>query len=468
MERARNIVIAGLESTTPYILAVMCARAWSAIVFSPDARNFAFTATSDLSFDISYALLGIVVALAARKVAPLQDRRGLKVALGCCLYASTLCWSLSFVIPELSVLGSVLGGAGLSLLYLLFAEAILPLGMMNIAFGVAAARFAGVPAVYLADGLDEARAAFAAFTLPAIALLAVSMARRTTSSLPMAKPPYPHFSFPWKPIALLALYAFIQGLRQHEFVGGAGVHSAFSGAVAMALVLAAIVLFSDRLSLVTLYRSPMPLMVLGLLLIPVGEGIGSLASGYLISISTSLLSYLVTLLVFDLCKRMGAPVIAPMGLIKVMPVITILGQEAAKFIDHAPIAQQTQDIILAGTVIATVFVASAIILSEKELTSTWGMRVLDKGALSEEARREDRINGRCDELTRQYRLTPREDEVLRQLAQGKTNAAIEKELFIASGTLKAHISHIYTKLDVHSKKELSSLFSDVANESPKG
>lgn len=40
---------------------------------------------------------------------------------------------------------------------------------------------------------------------------------------------------------------------------------------------------------------------------------------------------------------------------------------------------------------------------------------------------------------------------------GKTNQQIERELFIASGTLKAHIQHIYVKCGVHSRKELIAL-----------
>ena len=54
-------------------------------------------------------------------------------------------------------------------------------------------------------------------------------------------------------------------------------------------------------------------------------------------------------------------------------------------------------------------------------------------------------------------LSPREDEICRLIAGGKTNQQIERELFIASGTLKAHIQHIYVKCGVHSRKELIAL-----------
>lgn len=460
MKAFKNTSFPGLSEIMPYVVGLACARTWSSLVFSDQSANLAFIASPDLLFDLTYAAIGVLAALLARKVAPLQEKKGLKLALAACMYVSTACWLLPSN-PLTSTLGALMGGASLSLLFLLFAEAIAPLGIMRIALSLAAARFAAVPAVYLANGLDEPRAAFAAFLLPAAALASIHYAYGQTPENSRAKQPFPRFTLPWKPIALLALYAFVQGLRQHEFVGGAGVHSAFSTAFAMALVLVAIIWFSDKVSIATLYRTPIPLMVLGLLLIPVGEVIGSVLSGYLISISTALVSFLVSLLLYDLCKRVGAPIIAPMGVIKVMPVVTIIGQETAKLVALAPISQQTQDIVLAGTVIVMVFLASVIVFSEKDLASTWGMRILDKGALSFEARQEEAVSSRCDELAKQYGLTPREDEVLRLLAKGKTNAAIEKELFIASGTLKAHISHIYTKLDVHSKKDLAALFSDV-------
>lgn len=54
-------------------------------------------------------------------------------------------------------------------------------------------------------------------------------------------------------------------------------------------------------------------------------------------------------------------------------------------------------------------------------------------------------------------LTERESEVLRLLASGLDRAAIRKELAISNDTLKSHIRHIYSKLEIHSKSELSDL-----------
>jgi DNA-binding NarL/FixJ family response regulator len=48
-------------------------------------------------------------------------------------------------------------------------------------------------------------------------------------------------------------------------------------------------------------------------------------------------------------------------------------------------------------------------------------------------------------------LSPREQEVLRLLAEGRSNAQIAKVLFVAEGTIKRHLTNIYAKLDAVSR-----------------
>jgi LuxR family maltose regulon positive regulatory protein len=50
-------------------------------------------------------------------------------------------------------------------------------------------------------------------------------------------------------------------------------------------------------------------------------------------------------------------------------------------------------------------------------------------------------------------LSDRELEVLRLMADGLTNPAIAKRLYLSTNTLKAHAQNIYAKLDVHSRME---------------
>jgi ATP/maltotriose-dependent transcriptional regulator MalT len=50
-------------------------------------------------------------------------------------------------------------------------------------------------------------------------------------------------------------------------------------------------------------------------------------------------------------------------------------------------------------------------------------------------------------------LSEREIEVLRLIAAGRSNAQIARELYLALGTVKAHIHHIYAKLLVRNRTQ---------------
>lgn len=53
--------------------------------------------------------------------------------------------------------------------------------------------------------------------------------------------------------------------------------------------------------------------------------------------------------------------------------------------------------------------------------------------------------------TTEVRLTPREVEVLGQLAMGKPSSQIAEELFVSRRTIDFHIRQIYEKLGVHNR-----------------
>jgi len=55
--------------------------------------------------------------------------------------------------------------------------------------------------------------------------------------------------------------------------------------------------------------------------------------------------------------------------------------------------------------------------------------------------------------TEDYKLTPREIEVLEQLSRGLKYHAIAENLFLSKGTIRKHIDNIYAKLQVHNKLE---------------
>jgi DNA-binding CsgD family transcriptional regulator len=62
----------------------------------------------------------------------------------------------------------------------------------------------------------------------------------------------------------------------------------------------------------------------------------------------------------------------------------------------------------------------------------------------------------------EYGLSAREQEVLALLGKGRDAPYIREALFISRNTVNTHVKHIYQKLDIHSKQELLDLLDKVA------
>lgn len=63
-----------------------------------------------------------------------------------------------------------------------------------------------------------------------------------------------------------------------------------------------------------------------------------------------------------------------------------------------------------------------------------------------------------------YKISKREEEVIRHLCEGKTNKEISEALFISLQTVKDHIYHIYQKTDVKNRVQLINLIQSYKSE----
>ena len=78
----------------------------------------------------------------------------------------------------------------------------------------------------------------------------------------------------------------------------------------------------------------------------------------------------------------------------------------------------------------------------------------DASDLTEEQREQERLAL----FAQVYGLTAREAEVFAYLAHGRSRPYIADALFVTTGTVKTHTTHIYRKLEVGSKQELIDLY----------
>ena len=94
------------------------------------------------------------------------------------------------------------------------------------------------------------------------------------------------------------------------------------------------------------------------------------------------------------------------------------------------------------------------ILGDDRFTQAWeeGQGLTLDDALAYAARKG---GGRKRPATGWASLTPAEREVVRLVSQGLRNDAIARRLFIAPGTVKVHLSHIFAKLGITTRAELA-------------
>ena len=88
-------------------------------------------------------------------------------------------------------------------------------------------------------------------------------------------------------------------------------------------------------------------------------------------------------------------------------------------------------------------------------------------ALAEHARQELAASGvrvRRERLTGAESLTPSERRIADMAAEGASNAEIAQFVFVTVKTIELHLTHIYRKLDIPGRSELSRALAEPAAE----
>ncbi|MFR3091743.1 MAG: response regulator transcription factor [Eggerthella lenta] len=315
--------------------------------------------------------------------------------------------------------------------------------------------------IYLCRGLLLPWLGAVVLVLPVVSLAACAAGFRSLPSgeLPRAKPS--KFSFPWKIVLLMAIYAFAYGLKESSmYQSTLGPHSAFGTLAVAAIVFVGVIARGGKFDFGVIYRIALPLMVAAFLILPNVGVLGQAASDFCTSASYTAFSILIMLIMANLCYRYGMSAVWLFGIERgVRALFTLFGRQTEQLLGAPSFGLAGSDAVVSGLVVILVVAATMILFSEKELSSRWGVSFLgEDGTAGDRAIvKKQELANRCQELARSYGLSPREEEVLLPLAQRKTVGSIERELFIANGTAKTHIRHIYRKLDIHSRDELSDL-----------
>lgn len=108
-------------------------------------------------------------------------------------------------------------------------------------------------------------------------------------------------------------------------------------------------------------------------------------------------------------------------------------------------------VVLGLLVVATYL----FVFSEKD-----GVPIFEKVVTRDDAK--TGLQDICNRLTRIGKLSKRESDVLLLIAKGRSTPRIQEELHLSANTVNTHTSHIYQKLNIHSKQELLDLIEETA------
>ncbi|MBO4365233.1 MAG: helix-turn-helix transcriptional regulator, partial [Eggerthellaceae bacterium] len=217
-------------------------RVWTETVYSNSAIAFPAQAVSGCgfaTFNILAAVVLLSLAFAARKIAPLFNKRFAYIGAGVGLSASAFLNFASIYLSSMAlpfgVAAVILGAVGIALIILLWSELFSCLNPLRVGLYFSGGLVVGALILWLFKGLLLPWLWVCTCLIPPISLICLHQAYRHLSGKERPHTSWGHFTFPWKPIAIVALFSFSYGLCEPVFSSALGIHSGF-GCVFAALI----------------------------------------------------------------------------------------------------------------------------------------------------------------------------------------------------------------------------------------
>lgn len=442
-------------------------RAWDDIAFARFAALFpnAPWFGQDL-MSLGMLPIFVVLVVGARALTPLFERRALMIAAPLLMVVSVVLFEVANLAGlganklwdgafwPLVAVSAFTAGAGAALSILMWAELQSCFNSLQIVLYVSGAFFLGSVIGWMTFGMDESRLVVALLALPVLSFACLKLGFSKIPSDDLPKRTWGKLRFPWKLVIVLGVYEFVLGVKQ-----GASFESdlfAFGVMLASAILFTVVYFFSHRFDFTRIYRTPIVLMVCGLLVALLAFSSNSMVSDVLVSAGYALMFLMLTVLLCDIAHRYGVSAVLLCGIEELVMFTSAAGHLTAAGMEGGMLPVNVDDPAVSVALVMLVVVASMVLLSEREY-SRWGASFFGAGRLAFDGDERGRFVQRCAEIEERCGLSPREKEVFQLLAEGKNAAAIERELYIANGTLKSHTRRIYQKLGIHSRDELRTL-----------
>lgn len=371
------------------------------------------------------------------------------IVLACLVYPSA----------PLKVVGLLLAGGGSAVLYLMWADLFGRIGPASVTICFAVAVLGGEVLKFLFMGLAPGYLAVCAVVLPC---LAVGCVRSSMFKLPLDKRARnagrPALGgYPWKPVGLISLCFFVAAFDGNN-LRPLNVGNALGAVFASLLILAVVSSRSKHFRVESMNQVLFPLFIIGFILFLPADSISTEVASFRFETAYTMFFMLVLIVLSSVSYRCGIDAVWLNGIERaVRACVEAIGWGlSALLMAHAgfasgPLIHMTFEVVLIAALIVLFF-------TDKGLSAKWDVRFAQEGDAWDLP--DSRVKMRVDEMTQAYGLSPREAEVLEAYVSGRSIADIADALIVAPGTVKAHINHIYHKLGVRSKAELTATLSD--------
>jgi DNA-binding CsgD family transcriptional regulator len=223
--------------------------------------------------------------------------------------------------------------------------------------------------------------------------------------------------------------------------------------LALALLLIIFFLHHREVNYALTYRVVLVLMALGLLC-GLLVGISSMLTLILISMSYRIINLLVLLLSTGTARLFKVSSTPLYGYILIAQGIgAILGDVLNLFVSKTTLLPVNTITVVIAAAVFLLMLIPIIFFPESNFVNQWSL----SDSMSSSEAEESTLVTVCDRLAKLHHLSAREHDVLILLALEVPHPQIAKDLFIDPGTDRYHLAHIYQKLSLHSKDDLTAL-----------
>lgn len=455
-EEGRQTPAKPLPTVPAPLLGLGVYRAWLNVLFDSDlVDGYRGLFVSQDAFDAVMVAALLACVLLARKLTPLYPRRWPSAACVALLVASTLAGYAAFWVPAAAPLSlwvcTATGAVGTTLAILLWSEAYGRLSPARECLCYASSLVLGAVLGWFLDGVDLERLPFATCLLPVISIACLRSCHTSGILGERHDDEWASFSFPWKPVAVIAVYSFAYGLMQSSIFEVSRTNESM-GTLACALLVALLVAFGrSRIDFGFLYGTVLPFMSAAFLIVSALPDWSPWTRNLLANWGYASSQIFIMVMAGSICYRWGVSAVWLFGIERAMRQVAMMAGRAVEG------ALAAAGLSATPLLVVVVLAATLVVLRESRLDSAWGLEMDPEQAEPEKSQavaRRYSTSQACVRIADRCGLSQREGEVLLLLAQHKTARDIESELYVANGTAKAHIRHIYQKLDIHTREEL--------------